>query len=360
MVSLQTKVTLRRPCVLVKKLPIRSICTKTSDDNASNRGLLSYASHGNSSDSASDRRSSNVNHRSSSDISSSNSDSETETALSGTGADLDSNSSAAMNWEQHKKTRKESLVSVGSSASPGGFETPVQLPAAADKPNPKEARVMASIARKKRFLAATSSDDSSCSFLSLKKPSQVKITKRPQSFASPEIPRATCRHASLVNQTLCNRTNLSGGTASVPPAPPSPSGAQMSCRESMPQVVTSLLEKMGPDLVKHLGEWINDWTHEKGDDGGNAVAVPTSIASSEPLLSSKQSTTVTNGMVTQSVSRRTLRPNCRRQVKKRKMAAIEEGSEFLSNFVSDYVSDTESESPLEKSGPLHGLDRTLR
>lgn len=395
----RTTVALRRPCVLIKKLPIKSLYKSSSDSGSDrisstanlgeNGGCESnkspscvnhmYSSNSesgrryttyskSSSDLASDRRSTLVNHRVSSDTPFNCSDS--ETSLSDEGADRDGDSRADMDWENWEqdcqKTFVESHLSVGPSTSPGGFQTPAQLPTEADKPDPKQARVMGSIARKKRFLTGspTSSDDSSCSFLSLKKLRQAK--RSPQSFASPEIPLATCRHASLAHHRVHNEMDLSNGTTDkigiAPPTSilPTGGGVQVSGQENVPHVITSLTEKMGPGFFKNLGEWINEqWTCGKPSDGGGVggcgnATISSFESSSEPLSSSKQPTTVTSSdMVTRSVARHLLHTNRRRRVKKRTMTPLEQDC--------DFVSDTDSESPLNnKSSPLHGLNGTLR
>lgn len=356
-VSLQDKVTLRRPCVLIKKLPIKSPYIdhwSSSDSAAVTRP--SYANHRNSSDSASDRRPAYTNHRNTSNNAFISSDS--ETTQSEIGADHDSDFRDWEKCEQHyEKNSKEPCTSENPSKSLCGFETPDQVPTMADRLDPKEARVMASIARKKRFLTgspATSSDDSSCSFLKLRKTRQVKLAKLarhfPQSLVSPEIPLATCGPASHVNLS----STSADAARIVPPvsSPPTIGGTRVDGRGNVPHVVVDLLGKIKPDFLQPLQQPLDKhWTRGKSRGDRDAM-IPASVASSERV--SEHTASVTNGDVgMQSIARRVLHTRRRRVVKKRTMAAVKQDC--------DFVSDTDSESPLnKKSGPLHGLNGTLR
>jgi len=173
--------------------------------------------------------------------------------------------------------------------------------------SPKQTRVMGSIDRKKRFLTGsptTSSDDSSCSFLSLK-----KMRRTGPLFASPEIPLATTARNSLPQKLEVSEQinyKLSRGGSST--------------RDSVGVARNDL-----PAAQKHVQIEIPSTTDSNSNMSESFL----------PQMKPKR------GVVRQIV---------RKSTRKRAMV----------KFVDDYVSDSDSESPLRKQSPLLGLAKTSR
>ena len=198
-----------------------------------------------------------------------------------------------------------------SPATPRGYKTPAvpQMGMEIKKLGPKETRVMGSIARKRKFLTGsptTSSDDSSCSFLSLK-----KLHNARPSFVSPEIPLATRRTSFQQKHEICKNRDCF-----VVQEPPQSSSTN----------VRSVINRRSNLSSFHMGC--------KMDAHSSRTNV---IVASSPSPETK-----TSGVV---------RRVHRRNPRKRAMVHFE--------LESDFVSDSDSESPLLKPSPLHGLSETL-
>lgn len=172
------------------------------------------------------------------------------------------------------------------------------------KLDPKGHRVMGSIARKRKFLAGsptTSSDDSSCSFLSLK-----KMRRDRSSFMSPEISLAS---STGLGQKLSENNKDSDRMAS-------PRSSAVKKRE----------RKKKSNLL----------VHKKRKD--NPLEVQDfNLAQSSPHTSGSGD-----------IVRRVCRKNPERQT--------------MVHFAdeSDYVSESDCESPLQKNTPLYDLVETSR
>ena len=272
-VSLQAQVTLRPLCVRVKKLPIRSSPADPTDP------------------------------RQSSDNDTTSISSDTEAMLSET--DADQYNVAGTASHSQLKTGKPLIH---------GFKTPLLPPAASGKSDPKKARVIASIARKKKFL--TGSPTSSCSFLSLRNPRRVKTAQcLPQPFVSPEIPMATQRVQEVELSRVATDVSI--------PVPPED----------------------------------RNWNTEE-EDSESCATITTPKSPSKCVLSSrlstdvtddvvfaKQSTAVANGdRATLSLVEAVLHTNYRHHTRKRTRAALKQRRAFLS--------DTDGESPVRKKASV--------
>ena len=184
--------------------------------------------------------------------------------------------------------------------------TPRVQPMGMGKFDPKQTRVMGSIARKRRFL--TGCDNSSCSFLSLNK----KQKTRP-SFASPEIPLATTARKSFQQQLEVSKQE-----------------SYVFCKS--PHSSSSMGDSVSaagcdlPVVRKHV-----------------QIDVPSTTDSTSNM---SDSFLPKIKMPKRGVARHTSRKSSRKRVVTKKM------------IESDYVSDSDSEAPLQKKNPLHGLTRT--